>query len=156
MISWEAQERENPYLLITIWFTKGFSAMNWHCWERANLVLTPLNVESARLTFMCCDLWAASTGWRTCSPHMSQESPWRYTQFSPYRHSPRAAYGQSCCCVSTVLCSFSESSLVTEPCRGASVQEGAAENVQEGGKGPTRIRQTNSKVTETLTEKNFN
>ncbi|EAW92665.1 hCG2042892 [Homo sapiens] len=56
--------------------------------------------------FICCDLWAAAMGCRTCSPHMSHESPWRGTQFSPSQHSLTAAQGHSCFLVSTAVFLF--------------------------------------------------
>lgn len=61
--------------------------------------------------------WAASMGWRTCSPHMSHASPCRYMQFSSLRGLPTRHRGQTSWIHST--CSFSSLPLVTEPCRGS-------------------------------------
>ena len=80
----------------------GFLVDHLHA-DPTHLVLPALDANKSSLSFswapeqdlMCCDLWAASTGWRPCNPHRSQEPPWRYTQFSPQRHSAAAPRGKA-------------------------------------------------------------
>lgn len=67
-------------------------------------------------------LWplGRSTGWRTYSPHIGVSTEIH----GVLSISPTAAERQSYCFVSTAVCSFSDSSWVSEPFRAASVQDG--------------------------------